>query len=83
VAGLAPQLEVTRREYSYQMDGDVLRLIFTCPPDAGVPSPDGLFSADRRSLVVQFALPEAVLEYDRASPVTSMQTGGCWTNRRN
>jgi hypothetical protein len=69
VEGIARQVEVARTEYSFHVRGDTLRFSFTCPPDADcAPSPYGVFSADRRQLVMHVQLPEAVLEYDRASP---------------
>jgi hypothetical protein len=69
VAGVAQRVDIARTEYSYQLRGDSLRFAIPCPPDADcVPVPDGAFSADRRHLVLQFYLPDAVVAYERTTP---------------
>jgi hypothetical protein len=69
VAGVAQEVEIARTEYSYRIRGDSVLFVVQCPPDADcAPWPRGVFSSDRRHLVVQLELPEAVLEYEQTNP---------------
>jgi hypothetical protein len=69
VAGVAREVEVTEVEYFYRVRGDSVLFFFACPPDADcLPPPRGVFSSDRRNLVVELEVPNAVLAYERTNP---------------
>ena len=69
VEGVAREVEVTRAEASYHVRGDSVFFSFPCPPDADcLPPPFGVFSADRRHLLVHLPLGDDSLGYERTSP---------------
>ena len=68
VAGAPQAVEVARTHSAYRVRGDSVFFGSACRDADCAPSPQGVFTADRRTLVVQLQLPDAVLAYERTSP---------------
>jgi hypothetical protein len=62
-------IDTSRVQESYVVRGDSVRFQLRCPPNAlCVGAPEGIFSADRRQLLLRFWPGGPVALYDRVTP---------------
>ena len=67
--GAPAMVDTTRSQESYTVRGDSLLFHFYCPPNANcVGAPAGIFSADRRKLLLRMWPEGPRALYDRVSP---------------
>jgi hypothetical protein len=66
--GGAVTVDTIRAQESYTIRGDSLRFDRDCPPEACVSPPGGIFSSDRRQLLLRLWPFGPTARYDRVSP---------------
>jgi hypothetical protein len=68
-SGAPATVDTSRTHESYEVHGDSLRFYRYCPPNANcVGPPEGIFSADRRTLLLRMWPSGPLVLYDRVTP---------------